>query len=223
MVIHRRSHAVLVRDWRGTASVRALALASCRKNACVSSDHLPPTSQAHELSPTKTPSQLGVCSLLPPSGHGESSSILPLATCPWQPVTSHWGHQCCVDCQLGSVEQRKSLSNHFKPATVLPPLKHQVQVADKNVGANPGSSLSAHSGCRRLQRVSPTTNTPASAQAARWWPRTSRRRRHRQLREEGGRGSQRRRRSKTRNWEESNLDKALVGKHAKGTPDIGPL
>ena len=41
--------------------MRALALAICRKNACVSSDHLPPTSQTRttSLAPPQTPSQFG--------------------------------------------------------------------------------------------------------------------------------------------------------------------
>ena len=110
------------------------------KNACVSSDHLPPTSQARTTSFARPKRPVfSARSFLPPSRRGESNSILPLAKCPWQHVTSHWGHHCCVDCQLGPVEQRKSLNNHFKPASILPPLRHQVQVADQDVGANPGS------------------------------------------------------------------------------------
>ena len=62
-------------------------------------------------------------------------------------------------------------------------------------------------------------NTPASAQAGWWWPRTSRGRPHRQLREEGGRGSQRRRRSKMRNWEVE--PRHHVGREA--LPTTGPL
>ena len=42
MVIHRRSHAALARFCWGTGSVRAFALASCRKNACISVDSRPP-------------------------------------------------------------------------------------------------------------------------------------------------------------------------------------
>ena len=45
---------------------------------------------------------------------------------------------------------------------------------------------------------------------------------HTQLREEGRRGSQRWRKSKMRNWEESNGNTTLEGKHWNGTPDNGP-
>ena len=67
MVIHRRSLAALARDWRSTTSVRALALASCRKNACVSSDHLPPTSQARTTSLARPKRPVSSEQLHPPS------------------------------------------------------------------------------------------------------------------------------------------------------------
>ena len=44
IALHLMSHAALARACWGTGSDRALALASCLKKACVSSDHLPPTS-----------------------------------------------------------------------------------------------------------------------------------------------------------------------------------
>ena len=79
---------------------------------------------------------------------------------------------------------------------------------------------SRHTRAAALSKANPRRpKTPASAQPARWWPRTSRRRPHRQEREEGGRGSQRRRRSSTRKAEESKRDNGEVGKQVNGTLD----
>ena len=63
--------------------------------------------------------------------------------------------------------------------------------------------------------------TPASAHAARWWPRQSRRRPHRQVREKKGSGKWRRRHNKTRNGcgsihVDRDVGKAMNALHASG-------
>ena len=85
MVIHRRNHAALARDWRNTAPVWALALA---RGAFAPSSFWPWREQLH-----------------PPSRN------VPVAN-------RHVSLGTPVLCRLptGPVEQRKSLSNHFKPA-----------------------------------------------------------------------------------------------------------
>ena len=85
-------------------------------------------------------------------------SILPDVAWTRQAVASHRGHQCGVNCQLCPVEQRKSISNHLKPATVLPALWHQIRVKDQDVGAHPGSCLAALSGTRSPD--DPTSQPP---------------------------------------------------------------
>ena len=65
-------------------------------------------------------------------------------------------------------------------------------------------------------------NTPATAQADRWWPRQSSGRPHRQLREDKERGNRRRRRSNTRkDWDENSVSRE-VGQHTNGLDESGP-
>ena len=163
MVIHRRNHAALARDWRGTTSVRALALASCRKNACVSSDHLPPTSQARTTSFARPKRPVN-------SGYVRSFLLLAMARAAPSSLSQRArGNQSRLtgDASVVSianwppVEQRKSLSNHFKPATILPPLRHRSKSRTKMLVPTPAPASRHTLAAADSQRVSPTTQHPS--------------------------------------------------------------
>ena len=66
-------------------------------------------------------------------------------------------------------------------------------------------------------------NTPAVAQAARWWPMASSGRQHRQLRTDRGRGRRSLRSKSARKGLGSNLDVRSTGKLTKGVLASGPL
>ena len=220
IMLHRHIHAnfALVRRMRGIW--RVLALANCRRNDCVSADHLPPTSLA------KTTNLALPCS---PDSSGYARSFLRRGS--EQSGAIFANHNAHVGCHLVA-EVRRVLcpEQPVRHGTMAIHLRRPPDVGHRRGMGNKSKSLTmtfvgdlpTHT-CA-LSKANPRRRrTPASAQPARWWPRTSRRRPHRQEREEGGRGSQRRRRNSTRKAEESKRDNGEVEKQVNGTLDSGPL
>ena len=95
-------------------------------------------------------------------------------------------------------ERRQRWSDHQRrsPINGLPPSMSRF-LTMTFVNTRPPPSL--HTCAAARSSANPLApRTPASAHAARWWPRQSRRRPHRQVREEKGRGRWRRRHNNTR-------------------------
>ena len=126
--------------------------------------------------------QLGAGSLPPPSVRRPPAS---------RPVPLQRGHHGGVDGQLGAVEDGQTIR---LASTGLPPSMSRF-LTMTFVDTRPPPSLHT----RARSSANPLApRTPASAHAARWWPRQSRRRPHRQVREDKGRGRWRRRHNNTR-------------------------
>ena len=121
------------------------------------------------------------------------------------PIPLQARHQRGVHGKLGSVKEGPSMSR-FLTMTL--------------VETRPPPSLQTCAAARSSAKpLAP--RTPASAHAARWWPRQSRRRPHRQVREEKGNGRWRRRHNRTRNGCGS-IDRD-VGKAKNALHESGPL
>ena len=140
-------------------TVRAFALASCPKNACISADHLPPTSKARTTS-FAPPSQLGIHS--------------PFFVWRGRGKPSHPGDTNVVSTTSCAREkQRKSVSNHLESATVRTTLRQ------------PNPSHEPRYYCPPWLLPHRRPNTPASTQAARWCQRRPGDDHTRQFREDG--------------------------------------
>ena len=217
IMLHRQIHANL-------ALVRRVGGASCRRKDCVSEDHRPPTSLA------RTTSLALPCA---PESSGYTRSFLLRAARKAAP--SSLAQRLC-----GTPLRLKGDTRVVSTASCAPwkSGRPSATTSNRRASARWGGSrsrsrtstfvdtrapASRQTRAAALSRAYPRRpNTPACAQAARWWPLGSSGRPHRQKREEGGKGSQRRRRSSMRNKEESSLDKRDVGKHKNGTPANGP-
>ena len=92
------------------SSSRDIARASCRRKACVSKDHLPPTSLA------RTTSLALPCA--PESSGCTRSFLLPTTTTVRGAVPSQRRNQCGVHCDLCSVAERKTVCDNLQPTSI---------------------------------------------------------------------------------------------------------
>ena len=194
-------------------SERAFARAKMRRNVCVSSDHLPPTSpakttrRARERRPTNSgcvrsflrrawakmmPSMFAVPGLAVPTPRMGDTRVVSIASCapPYRGNPSTRTSNRRASWAFG---RARSISLTMTFTATLPPASRQTRAAALST-ANP-----------RLP------NSPALEHAARWWPQGSSERPHRQKRNERGSGRRRRRRRSTRKRDGSILVKKLIG------------
>ena len=195
--LHLRNQATIA-DFR-TTSGSHLALASARalRKLLASVDHLPPTSQpsttnlARPMSPASSGYVLSLrlracsnaaplveahCLLVVPSRRIGETIVVSMANC--APLNRGRPSTTTSKRRLST---RRSISCTLTFMVTRPPASRQTLAA-------------------ALSRANPRRpKTPATEQAARWWPRESSGRPHRQMDDDKGRGCQRRLRSNTRN------------------------
>ena len=130
-------------------------------------------------------------------------------------------HQRGVYGKLGSVKEGQPVHDNLQPPCVcwIPSLN--VKVPHHDICRNTSHPSLQTCAAARSSANPLAPRTPASAHAARWWPRQSRRRPHRQVREEKGGGRWRRRHNKTRNGcgsirVDRDVGKAINALHASG-------
>ena len=222
--LHLRNQANIA-DFRTTSgSLLALASARALKKLLASADHLPPTSQ---------PSTTNLARPMAPASSGYVLSLRLRACTSAAPlVVAH--------CLLGVPSRRigeiivVSMANcaplnRGRPSTTTSRRRLSTCLSGRRsisctltftVTRPPASR---HTRAAALSRANPRRpKTPATEQAARWWPRESIGRPHRQIDDDRERGCQRRRRSKTRNSCGWNRDSLESGMHVNGIPAMGP-
>ena len=139
----------------------ALARARCRKKSW-----LPPTislqsrKQGQPSARDRTrPSTRGIC--VPWCGvPGREQPRLGWHTVSVGSIGSDRTDQSRVDRQLGTVEERQTVCNHFEATVIQLASWQEVEVLDPDVGGHPRSSLSADARGTTLQGKPPTSEHP---------------------------------------------------------------
>ena len=79
---------------------------------------------------------------------------------PWGSICSDGTDQGRVDGQLGSVEERHTISDHFQATVIQLASWQEVEFLDTDVGGYPRSSFSADARGTTLQRKPSTSEHP---------------------------------------------------------------
>ena len=125
----------------------------------------------------------------PDDQHGDNAFPSPaVVDIPCCAVRVECAHDGRVDGELGSPKERQPVSNDLQPARVRSVGLCEVKVANHDIGRHSATCFAPDAGSHRLQSVPPSSQDPARAHAARWWPLASSGRPHRQKRTVKGRG-----------------------------------
>ena len=199
--LHLRNQATIA-DFR-TTSGSHLALASARalRKLLASVDHLPPTSQPsttnlarHAMSPASSgyvlSLRLRACSNAAPLVKAHCLLVVP---------SRRIGETIVVSMANCAPLNRGRPSTTTSKRRLSTCLSGRRSISCTDIHGHSSACLSATLAAA-LSRANPRRpKTPATEQAARWWPRESGGRPHQQMDDDKGRGCQRRLRSNTRN------------------------
>ena len=101
--------------------------------------------QNDQTSPPMVTCELRMSSLFPCSCPIQRSAADSGTSWPCSPVLRETAHQCGVDGQLRSSEERESVDDNFEPSRVEVVDCVEVQISDEHVCSNPATSLLADS------------------------------------------------------------------------------
>ena len=161
------------------------------------------------------------CLRPPPSCGLESCAVDVGASWEGGTVTPQGGDQRGVDRKLNPTEHGQPVRHDFQPPCIAWFAATSMSLTKTFVVTRAPPSL--HTLAAALSTANPRLpNTPALAQAARWWPRESSGRPHRQMRLDMERGRRRRRNKRVRNRCGSIRVSTPVGHTVNGAPTPGP-
>ena len=109
--------------------------------------------------------QLGVSAFLGAACLVESSPVSGGTLSPWGSIGSDGTDQGRVDGQLGTVEERQTICNHFEATVIQLASWQEVEVLDSDIGGH-RSSLSADARGTNLQGKLPTSEHPDVARCS---------------------------------------------------------
>ena len=120
-----------------------------------------PNFECHNHEFASAPSlEFRVSSFFGPSGIGQSRSCVCPSSLARLPGTGERRYQGCVNRQLGPLVQRLPIGDHFDSPVVEPVDCWHIEVGQKGVGGNPGSGLSANTGCCSFKCPSSSSQDP---------------------------------------------------------------
>ena len=179
--------------------------------------------QDNQTTATPWRDELRIGSLLSSSRCGQTEPIHVGSTNVGSAITVQSRHNRSVYRQLCPAIEGQPVRDNFKSATIRTFMASRPRSRTITLVVT-RAPASRHTLAAALSSAKPRlANTPARAQAARWWPKASMGRPHWQKRRARGSGSRRRRNKRVRNSWESNRTSGCVGTVDSATPAPLPL